>query len=136
LIHSILETQYKYKGQTQEKQGVSFKTGDYSFKGSQVDRQFSLGNLEKTLTLNQKEALKLRPGLTENRSHYSSAIAKQSGEPIYQFKENLQDNFISKGLEKSLEILLKPEGNNQSPYELLQENRQKKKKKQSRGLRH
>lgn len=131
-----IETQYKYKGQTLEKQGVSFKMGDYSFKGSQVDRQFSLGNLEKTLALNQKEAHIIRPVVTENRTHYSSAIANQSRESIHQSKENLQDNSISKGLEKSLEILLKPEENNQLPYELLQENRQNKKKKQSRGLRH
>jgi len=131
-----IETQYKYKGQISEKQGVSFKMGDYSFKGSQVDRQFSLGNLEKTLLLNQKEGLTLRPDLTENRSYYSSAALRQSGETLQQFKKNLQDNPISKGIEKSLEILLKPEINNELPYELLQESRQKKKKKQSRGLRH
>jgi len=87
------------------------------------------------LTLNQKEAVTLRPGLTVNRT-YSSTIVNQSGESVHQFKENLQDNPLSKGLEKTLEILLKPEGNNELPYELLQENRQKKKKKQSRGLRH
>ncbi len=131
-----IETQYKYKGQTLEKQGVSFRMEDYSFKGSQVDRQFSLGNLEKILTLNRKETSTLRPGLTVNRTHYSSQTANQSGESAPQFKENLHDNSLSKGLEKSLEILLKPEGNNQLPYELLQESRQNKKKKQSRGLRH
>ncbi|MCW3092199.1 MAG: Relaxase/Mobilization nuclease domain [Ferruginibacter sp.] len=36
-----IETQYKYKGQSQERQGVSFKIGDTCFKGSQVDRKFS-----------------------------------------------------------------------------------------------
>ncbi len=87
------------------------------------------------MALNQKEAHIIRPVVTENRTHYSSAIANQSRESIHQFKENLQDNPLS-GIEKSLEILLKPEENNQSPYELLQESRQKKKKKQSRGLRH
>lgn len=131
-----IETQYKYKGQTLEKQGVSFKLGDYSFKGSQVDRQFSLGNLEKTLAFNQKEAFTLRPGLTENRNYHPYTTLTHSRESNHQFKENLQDDSISKGIEKSLEILLKPEGNNQSPYELLQESRQKKKKKQSNGLRH
>ena len=131
-----IETQYKYKGQTSEKQGVSFKLGDYSFKDSQVDRQLSLGNLEKTLELNQKETLTIRPGLTQNRTHYSSALANQDREQAQQFKENIQDNLSSKGMEKSLEILLKPEGNNELPYELLQESRQQKKKKQSRGVRH
>ncbi len=50
-----IETQYKYKGETLEKQGVSFKISEDCFKGRQVDRQFSLGNLEKTLALNQKK---------------------------------------------------------------------------------
>lgn len=131
-----IETQYKYKGQTLEIQGVSFKLGEYSFKGSQVDRQLSLGNLEKTLTLNQRQASTLRPGLTENRTYYSSTISRHSEESLQEFKANLQDNSITKGLENSLKILLKPEGNNQLPYELLKESRQQKKKKQSRGLRH
>ncbi|CAA9469868.1 MAG: hypothetical protein AVDCRST_MAG96-335 [uncultured Segetibacter sp.] len=99
-----IETQYKYKGQTLEKQGVSFKMGDYSFKGSQVDRQFSLGNVEKTMAVNQKEALTLRPGVAENRNRYSSATVNPSAEINYKFKEDLQENPIQKGLEKSLEI--------------------------------
>jgi len=81
-----IEMQYKYKGQTPEMQGVSFKMGDYSFKGSQVDRKFSLANLEKTLALNQKELLKPRLGLTENRSHYSSTMTRQFGESTHHFK--------------------------------------------------
>ncbi|HEY4147312.1 MAG TPA: relaxase/mobilization nuclease domain-containing protein, partial [Chitinophagaceae bacterium] len=49
LLKRGIETQYKYKGQTAEKQGISFKLGDYCFKGSQVDRKFSLAGLQKTL---------------------------------------------------------------------------------------
>ncbi len=45
-----IETQYKYKGQTTEKQGVSFKIGEDCFKGSKVDRKFSLS---KVLLLNR-----------------------------------------------------------------------------------
>src|SRR6187200_14240 len=41
-----IETQYKYKGQTREKQGVSFKMGNTCFKGSQVYRKFSFAGLE------------------------------------------------------------------------------------------
>lgn len=40
LLKQGIETQYKYKAQTQEKQGVSFKLENISFKGSQVDRSF------------------------------------------------------------------------------------------------
>lgn len=124
-----IETQYKYKGQTQEKQGVSFKIGEDCFKGSQVDRQFSLSNVEKTFALNQKQTRELKPKHQENVPNHSSNTSKQSAETGNQFKENLQDNSISKGIEKSLEILLKPEENmGQSPTELLNENRRKKKK--------
>jgi hypothetical protein len=36
-----IEMKFKYKGQTEEKQGVSFKMGEYVFKGSKVDWQIS-----------------------------------------------------------------------------------------------
>jgi hypothetical protein len=52
-----IEMQYEYKGQTLEKQGISFKIGENIFKGSKVDRQFSLGNLEKTLANNRGQGL-------------------------------------------------------------------------------
>ena len=52
-----IETQYKYKGQTQEKQGISFKVGNTCFKGSQVDRKFSFAGLEKTIQLQRTQVL-------------------------------------------------------------------------------
>lgn len=38
--------EYKYKGQTDEVQGVSFKKGELSFKGSEIDRKFSYSKLD------------------------------------------------------------------------------------------
>lgn len=52
-----IEMQYKFKGQTAEKQGVSFKIGNDCFKGSKVDRRFSLGNLQKSLELQLHHAV-------------------------------------------------------------------------------
>lgn len=46
-----IEVQYKYKGQTGEKQGISFKIGDDCFKGSKVDRRYSLSGLCKIIEL-------------------------------------------------------------------------------------
>lgn len=43
---------YKHKGQTDEVQGISFKKGEYSFKGSEVDRKFSYSKLDAQLTEN------------------------------------------------------------------------------------
>lgn len=55
-----IEMQYKFKGQTSEKQGVSFKIGNDCFKGSKVDRRFSLGNLQKSLGLKQHQTVEIR----------------------------------------------------------------------------
>jgi hypothetical protein len=49
LMAQCIHTLYKYKGQTQELQGISFSIGKDRFKGSQIDRKFSLGNLQKAL---------------------------------------------------------------------------------------
>ena len=38
---------FKYKGQTDEIQGVSFSKGEYMFKGSEIDRNFSFSKLDK-----------------------------------------------------------------------------------------
>ncbi|HEY4290235.1 MAG TPA: relaxase/mobilization nuclease domain-containing protein [Puia sp.] len=49
-----IDVLYKYKGQSQEKQGISFKMGNLSFKGSQIDRKYSLFGLQKILDLQQR----------------------------------------------------------------------------------
>ncbi len=52
---------YKYKGDTQERQGVSFRLGSDVFKGSKVDRNLSLGGIEKILTAQQKQEITQEP---------------------------------------------------------------------------
>lgn len=47
-----ISIEYKLKGQTDEVQGVSFKKGEYSFKGSDVDRKFSYSKLDIQLSEN------------------------------------------------------------------------------------
>jgi hypothetical protein len=47
-----ISIEYKYKGQTNEAQGLSFKMGDYSFKGSEVDRRFSYSKLDTAIQAN------------------------------------------------------------------------------------
>jgi hypothetical protein len=120
-----IETQYKYKGQTIEKQGVSFRIGEYSFKGSKVDRQFSLSNLERTIAINQKQILKPRhetdllPRINSNKN--SSFSSEQ--------QKTLLSKNISESIDKAAEILLKPEQDfQQIPAALLKESKQKKKK--------
>jgi uncharacterized membrane-anchored protein YjiN (DUF445 family) len=50
-----IELKFKYKGQTSEIQGISFSKGDYSFKGSEIDRSFSYSKLNADLTGNAQE---------------------------------------------------------------------------------
>jgi hypothetical protein len=47
-----ISIEYKLKGQTDEVQGISFKKGEHSFKGSDVDRKFSYGKLNIQLSEN------------------------------------------------------------------------------------
>lgn len=47
-----ISIEYKHKGQTDEVQGISFKKGEHSFKGSDVDRKFSYSKLDEVLNNN------------------------------------------------------------------------------------
>ncbi|KAA6335473.1 hypothetical protein EZS27_016305 [termite gut metagenome] len=47
-----ISIEYKLKGQTDEVQGISFKKGEHSFKGSDVDRKFSYSKLDAVLNEN------------------------------------------------------------------------------------
>jgi hypothetical protein len=49
LIKRGIDTQYKYKGATQEIEGISFKKGLYAFKGSSIDRKYSIAGLQKIM---------------------------------------------------------------------------------------
>lgn len=111
-----IETLYKYKGQTKELQGVSFQVGKYKYKGSEIDREFSIKNLEKTLARN----LVLRQ---ENKQH--RPLSENQQKMIGKMLEMNQ----SKG-RNLMEELMRPElVNDTTPYELL-----KKKRKQRHHL--
>jgi hypothetical protein len=49
-----ISIEYKFKGQTNEIQGISFKKGEYSFKGSEIDRNFSYSKLNTVLDGNRQ----------------------------------------------------------------------------------
>ncbi|MCW3090484.1 MAG: Relaxase/Mobilization nuclease protein [Ferruginibacter sp.] len=137
-----IETQYKYKGQTQEKQGVSFKMGDTCFKGSQVDRKFSFAGLEKTLQLQRIQVLEQQPTEQQKRAvrdvnrHQKTIFRKEIPANILQVSNKELTHNLAKGIEKTIDILLKPElTNEQLPFDLSQAAMRKKKKKKSQRLR-
>ena len=47
LAEKGITVQFKRKGQTDEIQGISFSKGEYTFKGSEIDRSFSFSKLDK-----------------------------------------------------------------------------------------
>jgi hypothetical protein len=47
-----ISIEYKYKGQTDEVQGISFRKGNHCFKGSDIDRKFSYSKLDAILNEN------------------------------------------------------------------------------------
>lgn len=59
--HNI-EISFKYKGTTQDIQGIIFSKGKYSFKGSAIDRNFSYAKIDRQIKSNispkQQETLK------------------------------------------------------------------------------
>jgi hypothetical protein len=111
-----IETLYKCKSGTRELQGISFKINEYKYKGSEIDRKFSLKNLEWAIEQNNK----LQPKLSKVSSSTQNKV------------DNHQDKLITEAHKEessTIEQLIKPEKNfEQLPYEL----KRKKKKHQLR----
>lgn len=123
-----IEVLYKYKGQTQERQGISFKLGKDVFKGSKVDRNFSLGNLEKTLAMQQRQVL-TQPSVPGNLQLKPKRTTPQESSIPGHLAEDLSKKAI-RSTASILDDLLKSEYiPNSFPYELLREVRKKKRKK-------
>ena len=112
-----IETLYKYKGQTNELQGISFKIGAYKYKGSEIDRKFSINNLQKILKQQQAERLFKSPA----DSFYSKSIS-QKQQPEINEQLNIDLNILNE--------LIKPEQQDQSLAAdwRLQQKRKKKSK--------
>ncbi|KAK6033623.1 relaxase/mobilization nuclease domain protein [Ostertagia ostertagi] len=138
LLKLGIETKYKYKGQTDERQGISFKMGDISFKGSQVDRKFSLSGLEKAIMLQQKQVQVPRqlPGnkeiLKEMVPARTRPIPRVESDNNSPEPGNEYSHHIAKGLEKAVDMLLRSEETpGQLPYELTQKALKQKRKRKS-----
>ena len=54
LAKEKIQLKFKYRGQSNEVQGISFAKGDYSFKGSEIDRNFSYSKLNAVLDRNRQ----------------------------------------------------------------------------------
>lgn len=70
---------YKYKGQTNEVQGISFIIGDVTFKGSEIDRNFSYLKLYKQLQDNAQNYIQSR---TTGQSFAKESNSQSQGASI------------------------------------------------------
>lgn len=143
LLKQGIEIQYKYKGHTNEKQGISFKIGDFCFKGSKVDRKFSFAGLERALSQKQKiseeQTVEVKEAMepafrSENKQPLSEKILKlkKKGSKSESSNDALGEKLgheLLKGAEKVLEDLMKPEKTADNlPYEFTQEGYKRKRK--------
>ncbi len=55
LMKQKIETLFKYRNGTTDLQGISFSLGQFKYKGSEVDRMFSINNLIRTIHLKQRQ---------------------------------------------------------------------------------
>lgn len=97
---------YKFKGHTNEIQGISFTKGKFKYKGSEIDRSFSYARLSKKLA--QQQAQKQRLAMSHS--------ATQS---------DLKAWAISRAMQMASDLLKAEEEYNQLPSEFLKKKRKR-----------
>jgi hypothetical protein len=133
-----IDIQYKYKSHSQEKQGISFKIGNFCFKGSQVDRKYSLAGLERALAHHNKEIVEQEQNVKPEKSQAQIKDPKQALQKIMQQKNTADDgksiaSDMAKAMGNIMDDLLKTEETHESiPYEFTYKGHLRKQKKKSR----
>jgi hypothetical protein len=81
---------FKYKGKSDEIQGVIFDKNSYSFNGSMVDRQFSYSKINYQLKLNEHKSLENNPksNKTQNQLQTTGSILN-----VFMYQLGKQSNF-------------------------------------------
>jgi len=88
LLKKKIETRYKYKEQTTELQGISFKIGEYKYKGSDIDRKFSINHLQKFFYNQRVKGLLKKP-----ESKYAHLLPQRSDSEIKNVRDKGRDLF-------------------------------------------
>ena len=110
-----VEMRFKYKGKSDEVQGVVFSKNGYSFSGSKIDRQFSYSKIDAALNGNRQEE--------RQRMMTSSQVSEQ---PTPQFEPKSSDDLYS----GSIGLLMPDATNGQADENYFEEQLKHKKKKQ------
>jgi hypothetical protein len=67
LLERGISTRYRIDKASGERQGISFRIENHSFKGSLVDKSYSLKGLERALALQNEEVLKQARRMEQNQ---------------------------------------------------------------------
>lgn len=110
-----VEMRFKYKGKSDEVQGVVFSKNGYSFSGSKIDRQFSYSKIDAALNGNGQEE--------RQRMMTSSQVSEQ---PTPQFEPKSSGDLYS----GSIGLLMPDATNGQADENYFEEQLKHKKKKQ------
>lgn len=110
-----VEMQFKYKGKSDEVQGVVFSKNGYSFSGSKIDRRLSYSKIDEVLNTNRQE--EQQKMMTVNRV---------SEQPIPQFESKGSDDLYS----GSIGLLMPNATNGQADENYFEKQLKRKKKKQ------
>lgn len=110
-----VEIQFKYKGKSDEVQGVVFSKNGYSFSGSKIDRQFSYSKIDEAMNANRQEE--------QQRIMTGNQVSEQ---PTPQSEVIGNDNLYS----GSIGLLMPNATNGQADENYFEEQLKRKKKKQ------
>lgn len=89
-----IQMDLKYKGKTQERQGVSFRLGAYCFKGSQIDRQFSYGNITKHFSQKLSAGDRITKPVRDDISQTSRIVTMQSNESAHKQQDQFHSGIL------------------------------------------
>ena len=110
-----VEMQFKYKGKSDEVQGIVFSKNGYSFSGSKIDRRFSYSKIDEVLNTNRQE-----------EQQRMMTVNRVSEQPTPQFESKGSDDLYS----GSIGLLMPNATNGQADENYFEKQLKRKKKKQ------
>ena len=110
-----VEMQFKYKGKSDEVQGIVFSKNGYSFSGSKIDRRLSYSKIDEVLNTNRQE-----------EQQRMMTVNRVSEQPIPQFESKGSDDLYS----GSIGLLMPNATNGQADENYFEKQLKRKKKKQ------
>lgn len=110
-----VEMQFKYKGKSDEVQGIVFSKNGYSFSSSKIDRRLSYSKIDEVLNTNRQE-----------EQQRMMTVNRVSEQPIPQFESKGSDDLYS----GSIGLLMPNATNGQADENYFEKQLKRKKKKQ------